>query len=119
MEKMKISTLIPSAIIIAMFLSCSRQASTVQSRGTESELRYGLTTEPAILDTLYTASLTEIDEAKRIGLYKEAQRVISSEAASVFIQDIYYPKVSRGGVFSGVLDYPLYISDFSPIYGID
>jgi len=69
-------------------------------------------------DTIYNSILTEMDEAKRIQLYKEAQRVITQDAANVFIQDILYPKAFRGGAFGGVLSYPLYVTDFSSIYGI-
>jgi peptide/nickel transport system substrate-binding protein len=71
-------------------------------------------TSPAY-DRVYDAALTETDEQKRIGLYKEAQRVLSEEAASVYIQDIIgfraFPKNSGGFV-----SYPLYVLDFAGIY---
>ena len=70
-------------------------------------------------DTVYDTILTEMDETRRIRLYKEAQRVISTDAASVYIQDILYYKAFRGGTFSGLLNYPLYVIDFASIYGID
>jgi len=69
-------------------------------------------------DTVYNNILAEMDEARRIQLYREAQRVITQDAANVFIQDILYPKAFRGGAFAGVLTYPLYVTDFSSIYGI-
>jgi len=72
----------------------------------------------AQFDTVYNTILAEMDEAKRIQLYKEAQRVITQDAANVFIQDILYPKAFRGGAFAGVLSYPLYVTDFASIYGI-
>jgi peptide/nickel transport system substrate-binding protein len=66
-------------------------------------------------DRVYDASLTELDEAKRIALYKEAQKIISDEAASVYIQDIIgytaWPKN-----YAGFVHYPLYTSDFSTVY---
>ncbi|MDR2741288.1 MAG: ABC transporter substrate-binding protein [Treponema sp.] len=66
-------------------------------------------------DRVYDAALTESDEQKRIGLYKEAQRILSEEAASVYIQDIIgfraFPKNTQGFV-----SYPLYVLDFAPIY---
>jgi peptide/nickel transport system substrate-binding protein len=68
-------------------------------------------------DRVYDAALTELDEAKRIGLYKEAQRILSEEAASVYIQDIIgfraFPKNTQGFV-----SYPLYVLDFAPVYRI-
>lgn len=73
----------------------------------------------ADFDRIYASILTETNEATRLRLYKEAQRVIAANTASVFIQDIFYFAAFRGGKFSGVLNYPLYVIDFSSIYGID
>jgi len=68
-------------------------------------------------DRIYETILTEPDEVKRIALYKEAQRVISDNAASVYIQDILEFKAFRAGAYDGVLNYPLYVSDFASMYG--
>jgi peptide/nickel transport system substrate-binding protein len=66
-------------------------------------------------DQAYDAALVEADEQKRITLYKQAQRILSEEASSVYIQDIIgfraFPKNSGGFV-----SYPLYVLDFAPIY---
>ncbi|MDR0386665.1 MAG: ABC transporter substrate-binding protein, partial [Treponema sp.] len=66
-------------------------------------------------DRVYDAVLTETGEQERIALYKEAQRILSGEAASVYIQDITgfraFPKNSGGFV-----RYPLYVVDFAPVY---
>ncbi|MDR2246188.1 MAG: ABC transporter substrate-binding protein [Treponema sp.] len=66
-------------------------------------------------DEVYDAALTEIDEAVRVERYKEAQRILSAEAASVYIQDIIgfraFPKNAGGFV-----KYPLYVLDFAPVY---
>ena len=70
-------------------------------------------------DAVYNSVLAEMDETNRIRLYKEAQRVITQDAANVYIQDILYPKAFRGGAYGGVLNYPLYVTDFASIYGID
>jgi len=70
-------------------------------------------------DRIFDLSLGETDETKRIRLYKDAQRVVTENAASVFIQDILYYKAFRRDVFAGVLNYPLLIVDFSSIYRID
>jgi peptide/nickel transport system substrate-binding protein len=69
----------------------------------------------ADFDSLYDKSLTEQDDAKRTAIYKNAQKLISDNAASVYIQDILGFKVFPKGRFSGVLNYPLYVTDFSTI----
>ncbi|MDR1618956.1 MAG: ABC transporter substrate-binding protein [Treponema sp.] len=69
-------------------------------------------------DRVYNAALTETDEAKRIGLYKEAQRIISENAAGVYIQDIRGFRVFPKGRFGGVLAYPLYVIDLAAIYRV-
>jgi peptide/nickel transport system substrate-binding protein len=66
-------------------------------------------------DKVYQSSLTEVDEQTRIGLYREAQRIISDNAASVYIQDIYSFRVFPKGRFTNVLIYPLYVIDFASI----
>ncbi|MDR0495932.1 MAG: ABC transporter substrate-binding protein, partial [Treponema sp.] len=70
-------------------------------------------------DRVYGEVLAEIDEGRRIALYKEAQKIISADAASVYIQDIMGFKVFRAGVYGGVLNYPLYVIDFASMYGKD
>jgi peptide/nickel transport system substrate-binding protein len=69
-------------------------------------------------DRVYQAALAETDEAKRVDLYREAQRIISENAAGVYIQDIVGFKVFPKGRFRGVLNYPLYVIDLSSIYQI-
>ena len=68
-------------------------------------------------DRVYDAALTEIDDEKRAELYREAQRIIVANAASVYIQDIFYFKAFRGGVYAGIKNYPLYVIDFASIHG--
>jgi len=69
-------------------------------------------------DKTYDSILTETNEAKRKQLYKSAQGIITSNAASVFIQDILYYKVFRSDAFAGAKNYPLLVVDFSSIYRI-
>jgi len=69
-------------------------------------------------DRTYDALFTETNEAKRKQIYKDAQRIITSDAASVYIQDILYYKVFRANAFAGVKNYPLLIVDFSSIYKV-
>jgi peptide/nickel transport system substrate-binding protein len=66
---------------------------------------------------VYNAILVETNEDRRIDLYREAQQIISADAASVYIQDILVFKAFRTGVYGGVLNYPLYVIDFASMYG--
>jgi len=68
-------------------------------------------------DEVYNAALKETNSERRIKLYKDAQRIIAENAASVYIQDIFSFIALRGGAYDGVLDYPLYVVDFASIYG--
>jgi len=69
-------------------------------------------------DKTYALLLSTTSETSRKQLYKDAQRVITENAASVFIQDILYYKVFRAGAFAGAKNYPLLVVDFSSIYRI-
>ncbi|MCL2810175.1 MAG: ABC transporter substrate-binding protein, partial [Treponema sp.] len=66
----------------------------------------------ADFDSVYNAALTQTNQSARIELYKNAQRIIAENAASLYIQDILYFIALKGGAFGGVLDYPLYVIDF-------
>ncbi|MDR2575967.1 MAG: ABC transporter substrate-binding protein [Treponema sp.] len=70
----------------------------------------------ANFDRVFDAILVEPGEDKRIALYKEAQRIISADAASVYIQDILGFRALRAGAFGGVLNYPLYVNDFAAMH---
>ena len=70
-------------------------------------------------DSVYEAASAETDIQKRISLYKQAQRIITENAASVYIQDILFFIALRGGAYAGALDYPLYAIDFANIRRIE
>jgi peptide/nickel transport system substrate-binding protein len=67
-------------------------------------------------DRAYNAAQAELDENRRLALYRECQRIISKNAASVYIQDIMGFRAFTGGAFGGVVNYPLYVIDFASIY---
>ncbi|MCL2007884.1 MAG: ABC transporter substrate-binding protein [Treponema sp.] len=67
-------------------------------------------------DRVFSETFRETDENRRASLYREAQRIISENAASVFIQDILGFRAFSSGRFGGVLSYPLYVIDFASIY---
>jgi peptide/nickel transport system substrate-binding protein len=69
-------------------------------------------------DRVYGAVLRESDGARRAALYREAQAIISQNAASVYIQDIMSFKVFATG-FAGAVNYPFNALDFSTIYRAD
>ena len=68
-------------------------------------------------DEVYAAIIAESDENTRIALYREAQRIISANAASVYIQDILAFRAIRTGAYGGILSYPLSADDFASMYG--
>ena len=73
----------------------------------------------ADFDKAYNAAVNEIDKTFRVNFYKDAQKIVAENAASVYIQDILYFIAFRGKTFSGALDYPLYVIDFASIYRVD
>ena len=66
-------------------------------------------------DEVYQAALAEVDDEKKVELFKQAQKIISDEAAGVYIQDIGSINIYKPG-FDGFESYPLYANDFSAIY---
>jgi len=66
-------------------------------------------------DTVYQKAVAEVDETKRIELYKNAQTILAKNAASVYIQDISN-LVTINKKFSGLVEYPLYVFDASTIH---
>lgn len=68
----------------------------------------------AAYDDLYRRAAAEKDGEKRVELYKQAQRQLSKDAASVYIEDISSLNAFRTG-FSGYTAYPLYVFDASAI----
>jgi peptide/nickel transport system substrate-binding protein len=67
-------------------------------------------------DNVYDTLIKESDETRRVQLYREAQRIISAEAASVYIQDILSFRVFPKNRFGGSVNYPLYVIDFATMY---
>lgn len=61
-------------------------------------------------DAVYQQAENEKDEAKRVQLYKQAQQILSKDAAGVYIQDISSLNALKKGI-SGYTAYPLYVFD--------
>ena len=68
-------------------------------------------------DETYAKALLETDDAEQVRLFKEAQKIISDECASVYIQDID-SVVINSPAFGGFEAYPLYVDDYSAMYAV-
>ena len=69
-------------------------------------------------DDMYARAVNTVNEEEKITYFKEAQRILSEEAASVYIEDIATLTVYTKA-FAGNKDYPLYVTDFSAIYAVE
>lgn len=66
-------------------------------------------------DTLYKQAVNENDDTKRVQLFKQAQELVSKDAAAVYIQDIASLTALKTG-YAGFTPYPLFVIDVSTIY---
>ncbi len=69
----------------------------------------------ADFDKIYADAQKELDVTKRVALYKDLQKLLSEDAASVYIQDIQ-SYIALNSKFAGYEDYPLYVTDYSTIH---
>jgi peptide/nickel transport system substrate-binding protein len=68
----------------------------------------------AAYDEAYANAQNTSDDAAKTEYYKECERILSEEAASVYIQDL--PEfVALNKKFTGYVFYPLYVQDISKI----
>ena len=66
-------------------------------------------------DAVVRAAIASTDDAQKTGYYKECQRILSAEAANVYIQDL--PEfVALNKKYAGYEFYPLYVQDISRLY---
>ena len=66
-------------------------------------------------DKIYNEAFTSTDDAVRTEKYKECEKILSTDAANVYIQDL--PNmVAVNKKFGGYEFYPLYVMDFSKLY---
>ncbi|MCR5404002.1 MAG: ABC transporter substrate-binding protein [Butyrivibrio sp.] len=65
-------------------------------------------------DEAYKAALANSDDAEKTEYFKQCERILSEQAASVYIQDL--PEfVALNKKFTGYVFYPLYVQDISKI----
>jgi len=66
-------------------------------------------------DELIAQALLEVDAAKRAALYKEAQRILSEDAAAVYIMDPNFTVALKKNL-DGYKLYPIYVQDMAAMY---
>ncbi len=68
-------------------------------------------------DKAYKAAVSTTDDAAQTESFKECEKILTEEAANVYIQDVA-SFVAMGSDFYGYEFYPLYVADFSKIFKI-
>ncbi|MFZ6019308.1 MAG: ABC transporter substrate-binding protein [Chloroflexota bacterium] len=66
----------------------------------------------AAYDELMVQALRETDEAKRIELYKQAQRILAEDAAAIYLLDYPFHWAMKASV-QGYTPYPIFFHDLS------
>ena len=66
-------------------------------------------------DAAYKKAASTTDDAAQTEAFKECERILTEEAANVYIQDVA-SFVAMGSNFYGYEFYPLYVADFSKIF---
>ena len=68
-------------------------------------------------DAAYKKAVSTTDDAAQTESFKECEKILTEEAANVYIQDVA-SFVALGSDFYGFEFYPLYVADFSKIFKI-
>ena len=66
---------------------------------------------------MYAKAIAATTDEERVELFKEAQKILNEESASVYIQDIASFLVYNKN-FEGNVRYPLYAKDYTAIYKV-
>lgn len=66
-------------------------------------------------DATLASAVTEVDDAKRVELYKKAQTILAEDAAAIYIMDPN-SNVALNKKLAGYKQYPLYVQDLSSVY---
>ncbi len=69
-------------------------------------------------DEVYAKAIAATDDAHAVEYFKEAQRILSREAVSVFLEDISTLAIYNKH-FEGSRHYPMYVIDLSAIHKVD
>lgn len=69
-------------------------------------------------DSAFNNAVSTADDAKQTEYYKECEKILTEEAANVYIQDL--PEyVALNKKYAGYEFYPLYVQDFSKLYIVE
>lgn len=68
-------------------------------------------------DAKYAEAISSTDDAVQTEAFKECERILTREAANVYIQDVS-SFIALNKQFSGYKSYPLYVCDYASIYKI-
>ena len=72
----------------------------------------------AAYDEAFAKAMAETEEAEKTKYYKECQRILTEDAANVYIQDL--PQlVAVNKKFAGYEFYPVYVQDISKMYLVE
>lgn len=66
-------------------------------------------------DELFRQAAACIDDGEQTALYKQMERILTEQAANVYIQDIYN-MVAVNPALDGLTFYPMYVLDLSSVY---
>lgn len=66
-------------------------------------------------DEIYKKAVNETDDSKKVENYKELQKLLNEDAASIYIQDQEKVVVLKKGL-AGYKFYPTYVQDLAAIY---
>lgn len=66
-------------------------------------------------DALFAQAATCTDDGQQTDLYKQMERILTEEAANVYIQDLY-DMVAVNPALEGLTFYPAYVLDLSTVY---
>ncbi len=68
-------------------------------------------------DAKYKEAMSTTDDAAQTAAFKECEKILTEEAANVYIQDVAsFVALSKG--YEGFKFYPLYVCDFASIYKV-
>lgn len=69
-------------------------------------------------DTAFANALAASEEEEQTAYYKECEKILTEEAANVYIQDLA-ELVALNKKYAGYEFYPLYVQDFAKLYLVD
>ena len=69
-------------------------------------------------DEAYRKAITAVDDEEKTAAYKECQKILSEDAANVYIQDLAeFVAINKN--YAGYEFYPLYVQDLSKLYVVE